>query len=48
MVNSPLTLEMEVPCCSSLEAFVRQALKIAGKDVPEKIGILGIEGEAQG
>ncbi len=41
-------LEMEVPCCSNLEAFVRQALKMAGKEVPVKSRILGIEGEVQG
>jgi NAD-dependent dihydropyrimidine dehydrogenase PreA subunit len=41
-------LEMEVPCCSNLEAFVRQALKMAGKDVPVRSVILGIEGEVQG
>lgn len=41
-------LEMEVPCCSNLEAFVRQALKMAGKDVPVKSVILGIEGEVEG
>jgi hypothetical protein len=35
---------MEVPCCSNLEAFVEQALKIAGKEVPVKSSILGIEG----
>jgi len=41
-------LEMEVPCCSNLEAFVEQTLKIAGKEVPVKSCILGIEGEVQG
>lgn len=41
-------LEMEVPCCSNLEAFVRQALKMAGKEVPLRSFILGIEGEVEG
>ena len=40
-------LEMEVPCCSNLEAFVRQALKMAGKEVPVKSFILGVEGEVR-
>jgi len=41
-------LEMEVPCCSNLEAIVCQALKMAGKEVAVKSAILGIEGEVQG
>lgn len=47
-VEDIAVLEMEVPCCSNLEAFVRQALKMAGKEVPVKSFILGIEGEVQG
>jgi hypothetical protein len=39
---------MEVPCCSNLEAFVRQAIKRAGKEVPVRSVILGIDGEVQG
>jgi NAD-dependent dihydropyrimidine dehydrogenase PreA subunit len=47
-VEDITVLEMEVPCCSNLEAFVRQAMKAAGKEVPVKSVILGIEGEVQG
>jgi hypothetical protein len=32
----------------NLEAIVRQALKMAAKEVPVKSFILGIEGEVQG
>jgi hypothetical protein len=35
---------MEVPCCSYREAFVKQALKMAGKDVPVRSVIPEIEG----
>jgi len=41
-------LEMEVPRSSNLEAIVWQALKMAGKEVPIRSYILGIEGEVQG
>ncbi len=41
-------MEMEVPCCSNLEAIVWQALKTAEKEVPVKRVVLGIEGEVQG
>ncbi len=47
-VEDMTVLEMEVPCCSNLEAFVWRALKMAGKNVPVKRFILGIEGEVQG
>jgi len=30
-IEDVTVLEMEVPCCSNLEAFVRLALKIGGK-----------------
>jgi len=47
-VEDITVLEMEVPCCSNLEAFVRQAIKRAGKEVPVRSVILGIDGEVQG
>jgi len=47
-VEDITVLEMEVPCCSNLETFVRQAMKRAGKEVPMKSVILGIDGEVQG
>jgi len=47
-VEDIAVLEMEVPCCSNLGAFVLQALKMAGKEVPVRSFILGIEGEVQG
>ncbi|KUK44385.1 MAG: Iron-sulfur cluster-binding protein [Methanothrix harundinacea] len=47
-VEDITVLEMEVPCCSNLEAFVRQALKVAGKEAPVRSLILGIDGEVQG
>jgi len=46
-VEDITVLEMEVPCCSNLEAFVRQAMKRAGKEVAVKSFILGIDGEVQ-
>ena len=47
-VEDITVLEMEVPCCSNLEAFVRQAMKRAGKEVAVRSVILGIDGEVQG
>lgn len=47
-VEDITVLEMEVPCCSNLEAFIRQAIKMAGKEVPVRSVILGIDGEVQG
>ena len=47
-VEDITVLEMEVPCCSNLEAFVRQAVKRAGKEVAVRSVILGIDGEVQG
>ena len=46
-VEDIAVLEMEVACCSNLEAIVCQALKTAGKEVPVKSFVLGIEGEVQ-
>jgi hypothetical protein len=39
---------MEVPCSSNLEAFVRQAMKRAGKEVAVRSCIFGIDGVVQG
>ena len=47
-VEDITVLEMEVPCCSNLEAFVRQAMKRAGKEVAVRSVVLGIDGEVQG
>jgi NAD-dependent dihydropyrimidine dehydrogenase PreA subunit len=47
-VEDITVLEMEVPCCSNLEAFVRQAMRRAGREVPLRSVILGIDGEVQG
>lgn len=44
-VEDIAVLETEVPCCLNLEAFVRQALKMVGKEVPVRSFVLGIEGE---
>jgi len=38
-------LHMTVPCCSQLEGLVAQALKQSGKDVPQKIYVVGIDGK---
>jgi hypothetical protein len=47
-VEGIAVLEMEVPCCSNLEAFARQALKMAGKEVPVMSVVLGIDGGGAG
>jgi hypothetical protein len=36
---------MEVPCCQGLPHIVEQAMKLAGKNIPLKKEITGINGE---
>jgi len=36
---------MEVPCCSGLEKIVAEAVRRAGKDIPVKTWIIGIQGD---
>ncbi len=38
------TLIMEVPCCSGLVRMIKQALQIAGKDLPITSHIIGVRG----
>jgi ferredoxin len=46
-INSVTTLEMEVPCCSSISAIVAQGMNMAGKDVPIERLIVGRRGDTR-
>ena len=37
-------LHMIVPCCAKLKGLVAEAVKLSGKDVPQKIYVVGIDG----
>jgi len=44
-IKSVTVFVMEVPCCQGLPLIVEQAMKLAGKDIPLKKTITGINGE---
>lgn len=44
-VKSLTVVHMEVPCCSGLVHMVKQAMKLAGKDIPLKEVTIGIKGD---
>lgn len=43
-VRSVTVLRMEVPCCGGIANFAREAIAMAGKDIPLKVVIIGIDG----
>jgi len=44
-VRSLTVVHMEVPCCSGLVHMVKQAMQLAGKDIPLKEVTVGIRGD---
>jgi len=44
-IKSLTVVHMEVPCCSGLVYMVRQAMQLAGRDIPFKEVTIGIKGE---
>jgi len=44
-VKSLTIVHMEVPCCSGLAHMAKQAMKLAGKDIPLKEVTIGIKGD---
>jgi hypothetical protein len=44
-VKSITVAIMEVPCCRGLDAIVRQALELSGKEIPLETAVIGINGE---
>ncbi len=44
-INSITIVRMEVPCCGGLEVIVQRALENAGKDIPVKAMIIGVNGQ---
>ena len=44
-VKSLTIVHMEVPCCSGLVHMVKQAMQLAGKDIPLKEVTIGIKGD---
>ena len=44
-VKSLTVVHMEVPCCSGLVYMVKQAMQLAGKDIPLKEVTVGIKGD---
>jgi ferredoxin len=44
-VKSLTVVHMEVPCCSGLVHMVKQAMQLAGKDIPLKEVTIGIKGD---
>lgn len=43
-IKSLTVARMEVPCCGGTTMIVEEALKKAGKDIPIKLSIIGIDG----
>ncbi len=43
-IKSVTVLRMEVPCCGGLPYVVRQAMTMAGKDIPYKEVTVGVDG----
>jgi len=44
-VRSLTVVHMEVPCCAGLTYMVKQAMQLAGKDIPLKEVTIGIKGD---
>jgi len=44
-VKSLTVVHMEVPCCAGLTYMVKQAMQLAGKDIPLKEVTIGIKGD---
>jgi hypothetical protein len=44
-VKSITVAIMEVPCCRGLDAIVRQALELSGKNIPLETAIIGVNGD---
>ena len=44
-VKSLAVVHMEVPCCAGLNYMVKQAMQLAGKDIPLKEVTIGIKGD---
>jgi len=44
-VESLAVVHMEVPCCAGLTYMVKQAMQLAGKDIPLKEVTIGIKGD---
>jgi len=44
-VKSLTVVHMEVPCCAGLTYMVKQAIQLAGKDIPFKEVTIGIKGD---
>ena len=44
-VKSITVAIMEVPCCRGLDAIVREALTLSGKEIPLETAIIGINGD---
>jgi len=44
-MKSLTVVHMEVPCCSGLVHMVKQAMQLAGKDIPLKEVTIGIKGD---
>ncbi len=47
-IKSITIFRMEVPCCGGLEVIVQKALENAGKDIPVKAIIIGVNGQILG
>jgi hypothetical protein len=45
VVKSITVAIMEVPCCRGLDAMVKQALGLSGKNIPLESVIIGVDGE---
>ena len=43
-IQSVTVIEMEVPCCSAMPTIVRNAMKMAGKDIPIEEVIISVRG----
>lgn len=43
-INSITVAHMEVPCCSGLSNLVEKALQLAGKSIPVRVDVVGIDG----
>ena len=46
-IKSITVARMEVPCCGGTVMIVKKALELAGKDIPLKTAIVGIDGSPQ-
>ncbi len=46
-INTLTVLTMEVPCCRGLLAMAQEAARAAGRKIPVKSVVIGIDGEKQ-